>query len=62
MELFRTFEDLPALVTVTEASKLLRISPNRTYELVHSAQFKSLRIGKQIRIPKDSLIEFIRSA
>lgn len=62
MERFRTIEDLPALATVAEVSEILRISRNQTYALARSTQLKSLRIGRQIRIPKDSLIEFIYSA
>lgn len=62
MECYKAIEDLPTLMTVAELSKLLRISKNQAYALARSTQLKSLRIGRQIRIPKDSLIEFIRSA
>ena len=30
------------------------------YELIRSGQIRSVRIGRQIRIPRDALLEFLR--
>lgn len=39
---------------------LLGIGRNTAYELIRSGQIRSVRIGRQIRIPRDALLEFLR--
>ena len=38
---------------------ILGIGRNTAYELVRSGQIRSIRIGKQLRIPKQTLIEYL---
>ena len=38
---------------------ILGIGRNTAYELVRSGQIKGLRIGKQIRIPKEEVKRFL---
>lgn len=45
-----------ALLTVQEAAKLLRVSRNATYELVARGDLPAIRLGRQIRISR-ALIE-----
>lgn len=49
-----------SLLTVPEAAQLLRISRNLAYELVAQHQLPSVRLGRTIRIPRDSLEQWIR--
>lgn len=53
-------ETLPAVLTVQQAARALNISKNTAYTLVRSGKLHSVRIGRQIRIPKDCLIEFLQ--
>jgi excisionase family DNA binding protein len=53
-------ETLPAVLTVQQAARALNISKNTAYALVRSGKLHSVRIGRQIRIPKDALIEFLQ--
>ena len=53
--------DVPELMTVTEAAKYLRIGRNTAYNLVDSGKLPSIRLGKQIRIYKDDLIDLLHS-
>lgn len=53
-------ETLPAVLTVQQAARALNISKNTAYTLVRSGKLHSVRIGRQIRIPKDALIEFLQ--
>jgi len=48
------------LLTVPEAAQLLRISRNLAYELVAQHQLPCVRLGRTIRIPRDSLEQWIR--
>lgn len=52
---------MPTLITVQELSEFLRISKSRAYELARSEQLRCIHIGRQIRILRDSLDDYIRS-
>ena len=54
-----SFNDLPLTLRVEELMPLLGIGRNTAYELVRSGQIKSVRVGRQLRIPKDALLEFL---
>ncbi len=53
-------QDLPMTLRVEELMPILGIGRNTAYELVRSGQIRSIRIGRQIRIPRDALLEFLR--
>ena len=38
---------------------ILGIGRNTAYELVRSGKLRSIRVGRQVRIPKNALIEFL---
>ena len=38
---------------------VLDIGRNTAYELVRSGQIRSIRIGRQLRIPRDAVVEFL---
>ncbi|HZP94768.1 MAG TPA: helix-turn-helix domain-containing protein [Candidatus Limnocylindria bacterium] len=50
----------PLLLRVDEAAKLLQIRRNKVYELAAADEIPSLHIGRQLRIPVESLREWIR--
>ncbi len=56
---YHSVEELPLILTVEDLMPVLCIGRNTAYDLVRSGQIQSLRIGHQIRIPRDALIEFI---
>ena len=45
---------------VEDLMPILGIGRNTAYELIRSGQIRSVRIGRQIRIPRDALLEFLR--
>lgn len=57
-----SFDDLPLTLRVEELMPILGIGRNTAYELVRSGQIKSIHIGKQIRIPKESLRLFLEGS
>lgn len=58
---YLTFESMPLTLTVRDIADTLSIGRNQAYELVNAGQLHSVRIGKQIRVPKDSFISFLRT-
>ena len=57
---YRDPQDLPMTLRVEELMPILGIGRNTAYELIRSGQIRSIRIGRQIRIPRDALLEFLR--
>ena len=56
---YYSVEELPLILTVEDLMPVLCIGRNTAYDLVRSGQIKLLRIGHQIRIPRDAVVEFI---
>lgn len=56
---YRSFDDLPLTLRVEDLMPILDIGRNTAYELVHSRQIKSIRIGRKIRIPKAEVLAFL---
>lgn len=54
-----SFHDLPLVLTIEDLMNVLTIGRNTAYEIIRSGQIRSVRIGKQIRIPRDALEEFL---
>ena len=42
--------------------QVLRVGRNVAYELVRSGQLRSVRVGKNIRIPRDALADYLNLA
>lgn len=53
------FERFNDVVTVEELAKMLNIGRNTAYELVRSEEVASLKIGRQIRISKQAVLDYI---
>lgn len=56
---YRSMDELPLLLTVEEAGKVLRIGRNTIYELVRCGQIRSVKVGRQLRITKQALLEYL---
>ena len=54
-----SYSDIPLIMTVEDLMPILLIGRNTAYELVRSGEIKSIRVGRQIRITRDALIEFL---
>lgn len=52
-------EDLPLVLTVADVSKLLGVGKNTAYDLIRCGVIKSVRVGRQIRVPKSAFLEFL---
>lgn len=57
-----SFEELPLTLRVEDLMPILGIEWNTAYELVRSKQIYSVKIGRQLRIPKQALIDYLTSS
>ena len=55
----RDLSDLPMTPRVEDLMPILGIGRNTAYQLIRSGQIRSVRIGRQIRIPREALLEFL---
>ena len=56
---YRYLHDLPMTQRVEDLMPILGIGRNTAYELIRSGQIRSVRVGRQIRIPREALLEFL---
>lgn len=56
-----SIDDLPLTLRVEDLMPILNIGRNTAYDLVRSGQIKSIRIGRNIRIPKSEVIRFLNN-
>ena len=57
-----SFDDLPLTLWVEELMPILNIGRNTAYELLRCGKIRSIRIGKQLRIPKQALIDYLSNS
>ena len=55
-----SIDEIPLVMTVEDLGKVLIIGRSTAYKLVRSGKLKTFRVEKQIRISRDSLIEYIK--
>ena len=56
---YRSYDDLPLALRVEDLTSILDIGRNTAYELIRCGKIRSIRIGRQLRIPKDALVEYL---
>lgn len=49
---YHSIDDLPLTIRAEELMPILGIGRNTAYELVRSGQIFSIKVGRQLRIPK----------
>lgn len=54
-----SYDELPLTLRVEDLMPILGIGRNTAYELVRSGQIRSIRIGRQLRVPKEALQTFL---
>jgi excisionase family DNA binding protein len=58
-EKYCSCEELPLSLRVEDLMHILGIGRNSAYALVQTGRIRSIKIGRQLRIPKDALIAFL---
>ena len=57
---FKTYDDLPLMLSVQDVSTVLGIARAGAYELVKSEGFPAMSIGSRIIVPKEDFILWIK--
>ena len=57
---WKTYDDLPLMLTVMDVAAVLGISRTGAYELVQREGFPSMKIGARIIVPKEQFIQWVR--
>ncbi|MDY3281333.1 helix-turn-helix domain-containing protein [Dysosmobacter sp.] len=56
---YRSYDELPLTLRVEDLTFILDIGRNTAYELVRCGKIRSIRIGRQLRIPKDAIQDYL---
>ncbi|MBO5557247.1 helix-turn-helix domain-containing protein [Ruminococcus sp.] len=55
----KMFTDYPDVVGVPDLMKMLSVGKHAAYQLVREGTVQSFKVGRKIKIPKLSIIEFL---
>lgn len=55
----KMFTDYPDVVGVPDLMKMLSVGRHSAYQLVRDGTLQSFKVGRNIKIPKLSIIEFL---
>ena len=58
---YKSYDELPLMLSVPEVAVVLGISRAGAYELVRSDSFPVLKIGSRIVVPKEKFIEWVNA-
>ena len=56
---YKTYDELPLMLSVSQVTDVLGIGRTNAYELVKEKDFPSLKIGSRIVVPNDKFIQWI---
>ena len=56
---YKSISEMPLTLRVEDLMPILDIGRNTAYELVRSGEIRSIKVGRQIRIPRDAVKEFL---
>ncbi len=58
---YKSYDELPLMLSVPEVAAVLGISRAGAYELVRSNGFPALKVGSRIVVPKEKFIGWINT-
>jgi excisionase family DNA binding protein len=54
-------DNLPLVLNVEEVAKIMHVSRQTAYELVHSQGFPAVRVGRCIRVPREAFLTWLNA-
>lgn len=57
---YKSYDELPLMLSVQEIAKVLGISSSSGYELMHTDGFPVLKIGSRMVVPKEKFREWVK--
>ncbi len=61
-EYIKQFRDLPDALSAEELAEALRVNVKTVYKLIRAGAIPAVRVGREYRVAKGALIDFLRSA
>ena len=58
--IYKSYEELPLFLNAETVAKVLGVSPSTAYELMHEADFPTLKIGNRMVVPKEQFIAWVQ--
>lgn len=60
-EIYRiVFKEYPDVLNVEQVSDVLGVSKKTVYKLIHDGALSSLKVGREFRIPKVTLMKYMK--
>ena len=53
---YKSYEELPLFLNAEPVAQVLGVAPSTAYELMHEADFPTLKIGNRMVVPKEQFI------
>lgn len=53
-------DQFPDILTVKDMQNILSVGRSKAYEILHSGDIRYIVIGRQIRIPKNNLLDYLQ--
>ena len=58
----KAFAELPSVLTIEQLAHALAVSRSTVYRLVNNKLLRTIKVGRTVRITKDSLIRYLNTA
>lgn len=56
---YKSYDDLPLFLNAATLAKVLGVASSSAYELMHEADFPTLKIGNRIVVPKEKFVNWV---
>ena len=56
---YKSYDELPLFLNAAMVAKVLGVSPNSGYELMHEPDFPVLKVGSRMIVPKEKFIQWV---
>lgn len=56
---YKSISEMPLTLRVEDLMPILNIGRNTAYDLVKSGKIRSIKVGRQLRIPRDAVEDFL---
>ena len=57
---YKNYEELPLFLNAEAVAKVLGVAPSKAYELMHEADFPTLKIGNRMVVLKERFIAWVQ--
>lgn len=54
------YDRIPVIMSCKECQKIMRIGKTTLLKLIHSGEIEAFRVGRRWKIPRESVIEYIK--